>query len=87
MEKDFTLWEQVRQLLLDNFPDDTDEELKKKFNALYNYPDDWPGGEIELYTPTFRGIVLRIGIRCVGTDKVSFISTPAECELRQILNV
>ncbi len=81
------IWDSLRYLLKNNFPNDSKEDLEKRFNSLYNYPEDWYGKEIELYVPQFRGIILRIGIHCKGTNKFSYFSTAAEHELDEVLSL
>ena len=35
----------------------------------------------------FHDVILRVGIRCKGTDKVKFFMTDAEKELRELLKL
>lgn len=79
------MWEHLRYLLKDNFPNNTEQELEMKYNSLFNYPEEWWGSKIVLYVPKFRGIVLRVGICCEGTNYKIYFSTDAEKELDEIL--
>lgn len=81
------LWTSVFQLLTENFPNDSKEEREMKLKTLRNYDESWYGKEIELYVPKFHDVILRVGIRCKGTDKVKFFMTDAEKELRELLKL
>lgn len=81
------LWTSLFELLIENFPNDSKEEREMKLNTLKNYDESWYGKEIELYAPKFHGVVLRVGIRCKGTNKASYYMTDAEKELIELLKL
>ena len=68
-------------------PNDSKEEREMKLKTLRNYDESWYGKEIELYVPKFHDVILRVGIRCKGTDKAKFFMTDAEKELRELLKL
>lgn len=87
MVKEGNMWAHLRYLLKDNFPNDSNEEIKKKLRTLSDYDDSWYDENIVLYVPKFRGITLRVGICCEGTNKAKFFITDAEKELRELLKL
>lgn len=86
MVKDKNMWNQLRQLLKENFPNDSDKELERKFNSLKNYDKSWNSKTIVLYAPEFRGAVLRVGIKCEETIEKQYFKTYAEKELLEVLD-
>jgi len=62
-------------------------EREMKLKTLRNYDESWYGKELELYAPKFHDVILRVGIRCKGTDKAKFFMTDAEKELIELLKL
>lgn len=79
------IWERLKILLRENFPNDTQEETELKFRTLRN--NDYYGKTLELYVPEFQGAVLRVGICVKGEKKKkAFFVTEAGEKLTQILS-
>lgn len=86
MVKDKNMWNQLRQSLKENFPNDSDKELEMKFESLKNYDESWYSKNIVLYVPNFRGAVIRVGIQCEETGEKRYFKTHAEKELLAVLD-
>lgn len=87
MIKEKNMWAHLRYLLKDNFPNDSNEETEMKLRTLRNYDDSWYDENIILYVPKFRGITLRVGICCEGTNQAMYFITDAEIELQELLKL
>ena len=79
--KDF--FDELRKLIEENFPKRSKEEREEIFQTLKNH--DYKGEEIEIYSPTFHGVVLRVGIQVKGTTKHEYYDTDECIELQMLL--
>lgn len=82
MHKNSKTMKQLREALKDSFPNRTANELNMMFNSLKN--NDFYDRQLHLYIPTFRGIVLRVGL-ITDDGKCCYFSTDAELELEELL--